>query len=167
MSRVSKKFIKLGTNSDEISGSDIPANHSETNYTSSSSDIAGHLDGVDSALGAKYQKVSGDLDQVSFSLTNNQLTFADVTGVAFSNGVTRSAELQYSVSIDATSDLYESGKIMAIQRGSDWVISVSSNGDNSQVLFDISASGQLQYKSANLPGFVSGTLKVRALSTSV
>ena len=111
--------------------------------------------------------VNGDLTQVSFSLANNQLTFANVTGVSFANASVKSVEIQYSISIDATSDLFESGKIMAIQRGSDWVISQSLNGDNSQVLFDISTSGQLQYKSGNLAGFVSGTIKCRALVTSV
>ena len=109
----------------------------------------------------------GDLSEVSFGIANNQSTFADVTGVAFANGVVRSAELQYSLVIDADTDLYESGSILAIQRGADWVIIHSALGDNSQVLFDINASGQLQYKSADLSGFVSGTLKVRAMTTNV
>lgn len=109
----------------------------------------------------------GDLSEVSFSLANNQSTFADVTGVAFSNGVVRSAELQYSIVIDADSDLYETGNILAVQRGADWVVNHSALGDNSQVLFDINASGQLQYKSADYTGFVSGTLKVRAMTTNV
>lgn len=109
----------------------------------------------------------GDLSQVNFSIANNQASFADVTGVSFANGSIRSAQLYYSVFIDADSDLYESGSILAVQRGADWVISVSSNGDNSQVLFDINASGQLQYKSSSYTGFVSGILKVRAITTSI
>lgn len=36
--------------------------------------------------------VVGDLDQVSLALVDGQATFADVTGIAFANGVTRSAE---------------------------------------------------------------------------
>jgi hypothetical protein len=111
--------------------------------------------------------VPGDLDEVSFSLSNNQAAFTDVTGVAFANGVTRSAELEYSVVIDATADLYESGKIIAIQKGADWEVSQSVTGDNSQIILDINSSGQLQYKSANYAGFVSGTIKVRATTTSV
>lgn len=109
----------------------------------------------------------GDLDQVDFSMANNQASFADVTGVSFANGTVRSAELQYSVEIDATADLYESGKIFAVQRGADWSISHTANGDNSQVLFNMTASGQLQYTSANYAGFVSGTIKVRAITTSI
>lgn len=111
--------------------------------------------------------VDGDLDEVTFSLANNQGSFADVTGVLFSNATNRSAELQYSITIDATSDLFESGKIMVVQRGADWVISQSVNGDNSQVLFDMTNAGQLQYQTPNYAGFVSGTLKVRALTTSL
>ena len=111
--------------------------------------------------------VPGDLDEVNFALSNNQASFVDVTGVLFSNAVNRSAELQYSIAIDATADLFESGKIMVVQRGADWVLSQNTNGDNSQVLFDITPAGQLQYRSADYPGFVSGTLKVRALTTSV
>ena len=109
----------------------------------------------------------GDLNEVSFSLANNQSVLTDVTGVSFNNGVVRSAELEFSVVIDATADLYESGTILAVQRGADWSVSINSNGDNSQVLFDINASGQLQYTSANYAGFVSGTVKVRARTTSV
>lgn len=115
--------------------------------------------------GANY--VTGDLNEVSFNIANNQATFADVTGVLFNNAVTRSAEILYSIVIDATVDLYETGKITAIQRGSDWVISHSTAGDNSQLTFDMTASGQLQYKSANYTGFVSGVLKARAITTSV
>lgn len=111
--------------------------------------------------------VNGDLDQVSFSIANNQTTLANVTGVAFANGTVRSAEIQYSIAIDATADLFESGKVLAVQRGADWVITQTGNGDNSQLLFDVSTSGQLQYTSGNIAGFVSGTLKCRAIVTSV
>jgi hypothetical protein len=111
--------------------------------------------------------VTGDLDQVSFSIVNNQITLANVTGVAFANGTVRSAEIQYSIAIDATADLFESGKLMIIQRGADWVVTQTGNGDNSQLLFDVNASGQLQYTSGNIAGFVSGALKCRALVTSV
>lgn len=161
--KVSKKFVKLGTNADEISGSDIPANFSASNYTATSSDIAGHLEGIDNSLSSQ----PGDIAHTSFSLANNQSTFTNVTGISFANGTVRSAEIQYSIYIDATSSLYESGKIMAVQRGADWVISQSLNGDNSLVLFNINSSGQLQYKSGNYSGYNSGTLKIRAITTSI
>lgn len=109
----------------------------------------------------------GDLSEVSFSLANNQASFANVTGVAFDNGSVRSVEIQYSIFIDATADVFESGKIMAVQRGSEWTISRQINGDNSQITLDIDASGQLQYKGTSFTGFVSGTIKVRALTTSI
>lgn len=165
--RIEKKFIKLGTGSDEISGSDVPANHSATNYTASNANIDGHLDGIDTAIGLVPQQLSGDLNEVSFSLANNQAVFVDVTGVSFNNANTRSIEIQYSIVIDATADLYESGKIMAVQRGADYEITHQVNGDNSLIVLDIDTSGQLQYKSASYAGFVSATIKVRAVTTSV
>ena len=120
---------------------------------------------VDTAITGLSQ--AGDISHTSFSLANNQSTFANVTGIAFANGVVRSAEIQYSVYINATSSLYESGKIYAVQRGADWTISQSLNGDNTLVIFTVDSSGQLQYKSGNYSGFSSGTLKVRALTTSI
>lgn len=111
--------------------------------------------------------VPGDLDEVSFNIANNQSVLADVTGVAFANGTVRSANIEYSIAIDATTDVYETGTIEAVQTGSGWSLSVSSTGDNTQVLFDIDTTGQLQYTSANLAGFVSGVIKARATVTSV
>jgi len=111
--------------------------------------------------------VPGDLDEVTFSLANNQTILADVTGVSFANGSVRSANIEYSIAIDATGDIFESGTIEAIQTNAGWLLSVTSTGNNTQVLFDINSSGQLQYTSANIPGFISGTLKARATVTSV
>lgn len=140
------------------------ADGSKTDIQAASDDTEAALSDLDDN---KLSKLAGDLNEVSFALANNQAAFTNVTGVAFANGTVRSANIQYSIEIDATGDLYESGEIKAVQRGADWQISQSVNGDNSQVTFDITSAGQLQYKSANLAGFVSGTLKVRALTTNV
>jgi hypothetical protein len=110
---------------------------------------------------------SGDINETSFSVANNQVAPANVTGLAFANGTVRSAKVHYSIVIDATADLFETGTIYAIQRGSDWVISQSETGDDSLVVFSITNAGQIQYTSANYSGFVSGTMKFRAQTTSV
>lgn len=120
---------------------------------------------IQSQLDTVY--ITGDLSQQTMSLADNQSTPANVTGVLFGNGVTRSAQINYSIIIDATADLYESGTIYAIQKASDWTISQTTNGDNSQVNFSITSAGQLQYTTPTYAGFVSGTLKCRAVTTSI
>ena len=112
-------------------------------------------------LGASTPVV-GDIGETSFSLANNQAAPANVTGLLFANGSVRAGFVKYSIAIDATSDLFEAGELELIQRGADWVISQETTGDNSLVVFDVDASGQVNYTSSNLGGYVSGTLKFRA-----
>ena len=165
--RVEKKFVKLGTGSGEISASDLSANFaSPANYTPASADVKGHLSGIDTAL-AGVSATPGDISHTSFSLANNQATYANITGLAFANGTVRAASIQYSVYIDATSDLFETGELEVIQRGSDWLLSRSSTGDISFIDIDINTSGQLQYKSNNFVGFVAGVIKFRAKATLI
>jgi hypothetical protein len=109
----------------------------------------------------------GDIELTSFSAANNQVAAADVTGLAFANASIRSFEALVSVSIDATSDLFESFKLHGIQRGSDWVMSQTAVGDASSFIFTITTAGQVQYTSASYAGFVSATVKFRANVLSV
>ena len=112
------------------------------------------------------QASSGDINETSFSITNNQTTPADVTGLAFANGTVRSAEVEYSIFIDADTDSYESGVLRLVQKISSWDLSQATNGDNSQINFSVTSAGQVQYTSADYTGFVSGTIKFRATTTS-
>jgi len=107
----------------------------------------------------------GDISETSFSAAASQ-TSQNVTGFAFANASIRSFEALVSVEIDATSNLYESFKIQGIQRDSDWVISTSSIGDDSEFSFSITSAGQIQYSSAAYTGFSSATIKFRALVTN-
>lgn len=172
MARIAKKFIKLGTSTDELNSRDVPANYSPTNYTPSqvasegTDKISAHLKGIDTAIGSLGGS-AGDISETSFSLSNNQVSAANVTGFAFANGSIRSFQALVSVAIDATTDLFESFEILGIQKASDWQINVSSLGDTSQVSFSITSAGQIQYTSGNISGFVSGTIKFRAITTSV
>lgn len=109
----------------------------------------------------------GDISETSFSINNNVTTPTTITGFSFSNAVVRSFKAQVSVEIDATSDLFEIVEIVGIQKGSEWDLSITRTGDDSGVEFSISAGGQLQYESASYSGFVSGTLKFRATTTTV
>lgn len=109
----------------------------------------------------------GDISELDFFINNNQSTFDDVVGLSFDNSIVRSFKCLLSVEIDATIDLFEEIEIHGIQKGSDWEISLSTTGDLSLVELDITDQGQIQYKSGNYSGFVSGALKFRAITTSI
>jgi hypothetical protein len=126
------------------------------------------------ASGVKWATIptasSGDLNETSFSLANNQSSAADVTGFLFGAGV-RSFEALVSVSIDATTDLFEVFKVYGVRTGaSSWNLNYSTEvdgGASSQVVLTITTAGQLQYTSANYTGFSSAIMKFRAITTSV
>jgi hypothetical protein len=110
---------------------------------------------------------TGDIQETSFSFSNNVSSPANVTGFSFSNAVVRSFKAQVSIFLDATSDLFEQVELEGIQRGSDWSMTVQSDGDDSGLVFTITNAGQIQYTSPNSAGFSAGTIKFRALTTSV
>lgn len=109
---------------------------------------------------------TGDIALTSFSLAQTQ-TNQNVTGFAFANATTRSFEALVSVTIDATADLFEVYTLRAVQRGADWALSTDSTGDNSLVTFDITAAGQVTYSSGTYAGFSTGTMKFRAITTTI
>lgn len=109
---------------------------------------------------------AGDIVETSFSAANNQGAAANVTGLLFANASVRSAEILLSVAVDATSDLFEQFKLYAIQKTASWEMSATTVGDASGFTFSITTSGQVQYTSGNYTGFVSATLKFRAITTS-
>lgn len=109
----------------------------------------------------------GDINETSFTLVNNQSTPANVTGFVFANATVRSFEALVSVEVTATSSLFEVFTVRGIQRASEWVISVTSNGDDSLVNFDITSSGQITYTSGSYAGFTTGRIKFRAITLSV
>jgi hypothetical protein len=121
-----------------------------------------NLQTLNAALGS-----SGDITEKTFSLSSNQSVAANVTDFVFPNASVRSFTALVSVYINATSKLYETFEIRGIQKTSDWFISISSEGDISGVTFSITSAGQIQYTSTNYSGFVSGTIKFRAITTSV
>jgi hypothetical protein len=132
-----------------------------------STDVQAAIEELQTELDNFNPGSAGDIEETSFSLANNQVSAANVTGLAFASGVSRSFEALVSVEIDASSDLYEVFKLYGIQRGADWQMSVESTGDNSLVNFTITSSGQVQYTSGNYAGFVAGLIKFRAIVTSV
>jgi len=110
---------------------------------------------------------AGDISETSFSGAADTATNLDVTGLAFANGTVRSFDAQVSVQIDATADLFENFRLLGIQKGASWDMSIESVGDDSLVSFSITTAGQVQYSKSTTAGWVSSTLKFRALTTSV
>jgi hypothetical protein len=118
------------------------------------------LDGI--ALGSE-----GDIPETSFAMANDQSTAANVTGFTFSNTVVRSFRALVSIEIDADADTFEMYDLIGINKGGTFEISQSAVGDDSGVVFSITAGGQIQYTSTDNAGFVSGSIKFRAETTSV
>jgi hypothetical protein len=165
MSNVNKKYIKWGVGTNDVNATSMPTNRTATNYTASDTSVKGHFDGIDTKLGTLTS--AGDLSEISFSSANNQSSAANVTGFAFANATVRSFKAIASVYINATSSLYESFELTGIQRGSGWLLQVSSMGDVSGIIFSITSSGQIMYTSTNIAGFSAGTIKFRAHTLSV
>jgi hypothetical protein len=175
--------IQTGANSGLSGGGDITATRSLAVDINGTTALGAAPDNADELLiydvsGLARRKVTvaellsnvdvgspGDIEETSFSFANNQVSAANVTGFLLGVNV-RSFKALVSVEIDATSDLFESFELLGIQRGTDWQMSVESVGDNSQVNFTITAGGQVQYTSGNVAGFVSGTIRFRALTTN-
>jgi len=172
MARIKSKFIRLGTGTDDLNSRGLPANFTPTNYTpdqvaSEGTDkVSAHLKGIDNALGV-IAPIDGDIDLTLFNGANNQSSPANVTGLNFSNAVVRSFRAQVSVSVDATSDLFEVFDLLGVQRGSDWAMSVVTPGDDSLVDFTITSAGQIQYTSGNYSGFSTLRIQFRAEVTQV
>lgn len=111
-------------------------------------------------------KSANDIAETSFSTANNQATPANVTGLLMASGA-RSAKVLLSVYINATSSLYEAFELLIIKKGSSYDMSVVSVGDDSGIILTITSAGQVQYTSTNVAGFTAGTMKFRAITTTV
>lgn len=134
---------------------------------SASDTILSAIDKLDGNIATKATASNGDINETSFSAANNVSSPANVTGLAFANGVVRSAKIMASVYVNATSPLYEVFDMMLIQRASDWVLSTTANGDASGFAFTVTNAGQIQYTDSNYSGFTAATVKFRAITTSV
>lgn len=153
--------------SDAVDAHDASAISNVPTGNLAATDVQAALVELQTDVDTRPVKSAGDINETSFALANNVLVAASITGFAFSNAAVRSFQAIVSVAIDGTSDLFEEFQLEGIQKGTDWIITYGSTGDESGVEFDINASGQVTYTSSDVPGFVSGTLKFRAITTSV
>lgn len=107
-----------------------------------------------------------DINETTATLLNN-VNLNNVTGLAFSNSVVRSFEAFVSVSILASSNLFENYKLYGVLTDLGWELAQTAVGDISSIQFSLTTLGQVRYTSANYPGFTSGTFKFRAITLSV
>lgn len=113
-----------------------------------------------------------DILETSFTIANNQTTFADVTGLVFDGGSVRSAVVNYAVyriSNDNPSGFSESGNLNLIYDNNavlPWSMSQGDVNGNSQIYFDITTSGQIRYKTNDIGSLnYIGVIKFSAKST--
>lgn len=145
-----------------INGSAINANTTQIHNVvdPTSAQDAATKNYVDNAVGGVT--VPGDISQTSFTAADNQATPANVTGLAFANGVTRSFDALVSI---VRSSTYASYKLYGIQKGSSWDLNAAFVGDTTGIVFSITAAGQVQYTSTSTGS--TALLKFRAITTSV
>lgn len=99
----------------------------------------------------------GDITLTSFTISNDQSTFMDVSGLLFDAATVRSAIVTYTVYRISTanpSGNAESGEINLVydndaSMGNKWSFTQQKNGE-AGVIFQILDSGQVQYKSTDI-----------------
>lgn len=100
--------------------------------------------------------------QSSFSIANNTGP-SDVTGLLFNSANIRSARVLFHLERRTdTQDVMEHGEMFIAfnDETSAWEIIIQSHGDDAEVVFSITAGGQIQYTSNDLTGAsYAGTLR--------
>jgi hypothetical protein len=103
-----------------------------------------------------------------FVADNNVSSPTNITGFSFSNSVVRAFDAVVSVTIlDEGSNKYAYYNLKGIQKGSNWVINSSYVGDATGFTFSITNSGQIQYTSTNVAGYISSYVNFRAMTTTI
>lgn len=104
----------------------------------------------------------------TFSAANNISTATNITGLLFPTANIRSFVLTISIQLLAGSgNKFAHYTIEGIQNVSGWAIDDSFVGDSTGISFSIDASGQLQYTSTNVSGWISNTFNYKSTSYSI
>lgn len=157
--------IQVPNASDILVGQTTAATLTNKTIAAGVNTITGTAGGL--TAGGNLLKSTGDIDQTTFAPANNNSSAAGITGLAFANASVRSAHVNYSIIINATSSLYESGTLQLTQKGASWDLVQQYGGDDSLLVFTINTSGQVQYTTPNYTGFTSAKLQFRAVTTAV
>ena len=114
----------------------------------------------------------GSITETQHTITNDQTSWADVTGLSFDNTAVRGARIHYTVNRYHTTPNSETTEFGEIQIAYDtlndtWEIYRSSAGD-AGMTFQITSAGKVQYKSSDISGTVSrSAMRFRASTISI
>lgn len=95
-----------------------------------------------------------DILPTSASINNNQTSFVNIPAFLFDTSQVISINAEYIVNrstVSPAQKLTESGHIQGNYDGSNWSISIISDGD-ADIEFNITAGGAIQYKTGDLSG---------------
>lgn len=111
----------------------------------------------------------GDIfSENTFYAANNQIIPANIEGFNIVNTV-RYFQAIISVTILANNNIVAGYTLEGIQLDNlgTWSLNSRFIGQNINMVFNITNTGQIQYTSINIPGFISSTIKFRATTTSI
>jgi len=113
---------------------------------------------------ARANVEAGDITNTIVAFADNQVTPANVTGLAFSNVAVRSFTAYVAINRSGDS-LFEEYEVKGINTGSDFDISLESVGGDTGVELSITTGGQVQYTSSALTS--GGLITFRAKVNSI
>ena len=99
---------------------------------------------------------------------NNVITPINIGGLSFSNNEIVSFNANITIVINTmTNNLYENFSLQGIYTESGWTLCIGSFGDISGINFSITSSGQIQYTSTDIDGYISSTIRFTVNQTSM
>ncbi len=99
----------------------------------------------------------------SFVAGNNVASPLDITGISFNTSQIRSFTVTLAITVSkGAPNLYSQVVIEGVQKNNTWDIFSSELGDDTGIVFSITAAGQLQYTSLNYASWVSTTFRWNA-----
>lgn len=116
------------------------------------SDVVNDLQGVN------------DITLTTSAISNNQTAFQSVQGLLFDTGTVKTFTAPYFVvrTVDGTTEV-ESGSLHGTYNGATWTLLQNDLQQDAGMAFDITAAGQVQYKSDDLSGTnYTGEIKFKA-----
>lgn len=123
-------------------------------------DATAWAEAVNSTLGTIIG--AGFIQETTVTINDDVSTFTNILGASFNNAVSRSFKFNYSVTrSDGITNSVETGLINGIYNGSDWDYSIERTGD-AGMDYNVTSTGQLQYKSSNIGGTYSGSISFYA-----